>query len=89
MKDGMQICFGDLRRTVYAVKAMTLIAARCDPVNILFEDLVFVWLLAVLSLYDAIRKWDSERVMSCRTEQQFGVEEDVKVLLSGSFESER
>lgn len=72
---------------MYAVKAMTLITARCDPIRILFEDLVFVWLLAVLSLYDAIRKWDSEVMLINRIEQQFGAEEDLKVLLSGSSES--
>lgn len=74
---------------MYAVKAMTLVAARCDPVNILFEDVVFIWLLAVLSLYDAVRKCDSEVVLIGRTEQQFGVEEDLRVLLSGNFEGRR
>ena len=67
-----RLCFSDLRRTIYAVRAMTTVVMRCDPINLVFEDVVFVWILAVLSLYDISRT----------VKQQVGSERDLDILIS-------
>ena len=70
--DFTRLCFSDLRRTIYAVKAMTTVVMRCEPINLVFEDVIFVWILAVLSLYDTSRT----------VKQQVGSERDLAILIS-------
>ena len=76
------LCLGDLRRCVYSVKTITLLLSRCRSVNLVFEGILFVWTLLLLSLYKSLLPFVRVIPLTSRVQKEMGSNGDVSLLLN-------
>ena len=82
-EDYLTLCWSDVRRCVYCVKAQTLLLSRCKNVNLVFEDVLFVWTLILLSLYQSLLQCEDCASVRRRMQREVKVQNpDVLVLFS-------
>ena len=76
------LCLGDLRRCVYSVKVLTLLLSRCRSVNLVFEEILFVWTLLLLSLYKSLLPFVRVIPLTNRVQKEMGSNGDISLLLN-------
>ena len=75
--------WNDTRRCIYCIKTQTLLLSRCRNVNLVFEDVLFVWTLILLSLYQSLLQSLCCMVLKRRMQKEMkNQNKDILVLFS-------